>query len=104
MMQPVFIIALALTTLPPAAAQTAPLAAARIHAGPVYTLGVGCGPYPEYPEMQIQVDVPPGVTPEMVKPETFRLKTDNGSVSHATEVQTLASTGYGIATSVALDV
>jgi FHA domain/von Willebrand factor type A domain len=75
-----------------------------IHTGPAYTQGGGTGPYPQYPDLQIQVEVPPAVTPEEVKPEAFSLNSDDGSSAQARGVQTLASTGYGIAASVSIDV
>src|ERR1700688_2031905 len=78
--------------------------AIHIHAGPVYTLGEQEGVYPKYPELQIQVDVPPATAPELRQAEAFSLKADNGSTANASSVQTLDSTHYGIAASIALDV
>src|SRR6266849_3534900 len=75
-----------------------------IHAGPVYTRGEDTGPYPKYPEIQIQVDVPPTAGPEFLKPEAFLLRVDGGTAINASRVQTLASTGYGVAVVVSLDV
>ena len=39
-----------------------------------------------------------------MKSEAFSVKSDNGSSAYATRVQTLASTRYGVAVSVAIDV
>ena len=86
------------------AARAADAPAAPIYAGPVYTRGQEAGVYPQYPDLQIQVEVPPSTSPELLKPEAFRVKADNGSPVTASRVQTLASTNYGIAVSVALDV
>jgi Mg-chelatase subunit ChlD len=78
------------------AAQSVP-----IHAGPVYTRGDQAGAYPQYPDLQIEVDGPPGTD---FGPSEFRLKADNGAPVTATRVQSLASTQYGVAASVSLDV
>jgi Mg-chelatase subunit ChlD len=89
-----------------AGAQTADQAAVPIpiHAGPVYTRGEQEGVYPKYPELQIQVDVPPATAPELRQAGAFSLKADNGSTANASSAQTLDSTHYGIAASIALDV
>ena len=69
-----------------------------LHAGPVYTsLTV-------FPEMRVLVTVPPTATAEMLKPESFSLKVDNGATTPGTVVQTLAETGLGMAVTVLLDV
>jgi Mg-chelatase subunit ChlD len=78
--------------------------AIHIHAGPAYTQGEQEAVYPKYPELQIQVDVPPATAPELRQAEAFSLKADNGSTANASSVQTLDSTHYGIAASIALDV
>lgn len=89
-----------------AGAQTADQAAVPIpiHAGPVYTRGEQEGVYPKYPELQIQVDVPPAAAPELRQAAAFSLKADNDSTANASSAQTLDSTHYGIAASIALDV
>ena len=78
--------------------------AIAIAAGPFYTRGSEVGAYPQYPDLQIQVEIPPNTNPALVKSEAFSVKADNGSSAYATRVQTLASTGYGMAVSVAIDV
>ncbi len=75
--------------------------AVPIHAGPVYTRGDQAGAYPQYPDLQIEVDGPPGTD---FGPAEFRVKADNGKPVTATRVQSLASTQYGVAASVSLDV
>ncbi len=76
----------------------------QIHSGPVYTRGNEAGGYPQYPDLQIQVEIPPTTNPALVKTEAFSVKADNGTSAYATRVQTLASTRYGLAVSVAIDV
>ncbi len=85
-------------------AQTANAPAVPIHAGPVYTKGDEAGAYPKYPDLQIQVEVPPSTSPELLKPEAFQVKADGGSPVIANRVQTLASTSYGVAAVVSIDV
>jgi hypothetical protein len=75
-----------------------------IHGGPVYTSGGQAGIYPKYPNLQVQIEVPPGTKPDLLMPEAFSIKADNGSSADAIKVQTLASTKYGTAVSVSLDV
>ena len=75
-----------------------------IHAGPVFTRGDEAGSYPKYPDVQIEVDVPLKAGQELQRAEAFSLKPDNGPAVYASRVQTLASSGYGIAASVSLDV
>jgi hypothetical protein len=87
-----------------AATAAVDLPVGQIHVGPVYTRGEQAGAYPKYPEIQIEVDVPPAASQELLKPEAFHIKADGGAAINATQEQTLASTGYGIAASVALDV
>jgi Mg-chelatase subunit ChlD len=82
--------------------QSAP--AIPITAGPVYTRGREAGAYPQYPDLQIQVEVPPNTNPALVQSQAFSIKGDNGSSAYATRVQSLASTRYGMAVSVAIDV
>jgi Mg-chelatase subunit ChlD len=101
----VFSISLALSMLFAAAsAQTADAPTVPVHAGPVYTRGEEAGAYPKYPDLQIQVEVPPTTSAEQVKPEAFRVRVDNGATVNAYREQALATTGYGIAASIALDV
>ena len=78
--------------------------AVEIHAGPVYTRGDETGPYPKYPDVQIEVDVPPTPSADSKKAEAFHLKVDDGSPIAATRKVDFASTGYGMAVSVSLDV
>jgi len=84
--------------------QAANAPAIPMHAGPVYTRGVEAGAYPQYPELQIQVEIPPTTNQALVKSESFSVKADNGSSAYATRLQSLASTRYGGAVSVAIDV
>jgi hypothetical protein len=97
-----------LFVLAKAAAQMATVPPAQIHAGPVYTRSADVtGPgeaYPQYPYLQIRIELPPGTTPDQVAPEAFRLAVDGRSAAYATRVQTLASTGYGVTASLSLDV
>jgi Mg-chelatase subunit ChlD len=87
---------------PEQTAQAAPTGqAVPIHAGPVYTRGDEAGAYPQYPDLQIEVDGPPGTD---FAPAEFHVKADNGVPVKATRVQSLASTQYGVAASVSLDV
>ena len=95
---------LAVVVLGGAVAAAADAPVVPIRAGPVFTRGETAGPYPRYPDVEIQVEVPPATSPALVTPDAFRLKADNGSPVNATRVQTLASTGYGVAVSVSLDV
>jgi hypothetical protein len=97
-------ISLALGMAVAAVAQTPAAPAGAIHAGPVYTRGDEAGSYPKYPDLQIQVEVPPGTGPDQVMPSAFQLKAAGASAVNATREQSLASTGYGMAVSVALDV
>jgi Mg-chelatase subunit ChlD len=78
--------------------------AVPIHAGPVYTRGNEAGAYPQYPELQIQVEIPPTTNPALVKKEAFSVKADNGSTASAARLQSLASTRYGMAVAVTIDV
>jgi len=75
-----------------------------IHAGPVYTRGYEAGSYPQYPDVQIEVDVPPTASVDSKKAEAFHLKVDDRSPIAATREVDFASTGYGMAVSVSLDV
>ena len=101
----IFSILLAVGTLVSAGASAAGAQAIiPIHAGPVFTRGDEAGAYPKYPGVQIEVDVPPTAGPELLKPEAFTLKVDAKPAVNASRVQTLASSGYGIAASVSLDV
>src|SRR6185312_9351663 len=84
--------------------QAANAPAIPIHAGPVYTRGAEAGAYPQYPDLQIQVEIPPETNPALVKPEAFMVKADNGSTAYATRRQSLSSTRYGVAASIAIDV
>lgn len=77
---------------------------APIHAGPVYTSGEGSGGYPKYPELQVQVELPPEISPDVVKPEDFQIVPDGLPPVTANRKQTLASTGYGMAVLVSIDV
>lgn len=85
-------------------ARAAAVPAALIHVGPVYTRGNETGSYPKFPDLQIQVDVPPAVGSDLLKPEAFQLRVDGGSPVIASREQTLASSGYGIAAVVSIDV
>jgi Mg-chelatase subunit ChlD len=82
-------------------AQTPAAPSVLTHAGPVYTRGDQSGSYPQYPDLQIEVDGPPGAD---FGPSEFHVKADNGAPVTATRVQSLASTQYGVAASVSLDV
>ncbi|HEY6183912.1 MAG TPA: VWA domain-containing protein [Terriglobales bacterium] len=84
--------------------QTANTPAIPISAGPVYTRGSEAGAYPQYPDLQIQVEIPPDTNRALVKSEAFIVKAENGSSAYATRLQSLASTRYGMAVSVAIDV
>src|ERR1051325_10033359 len=84
--------------------QTANTPAIPISAGPVYTRGSEAGAYPQYPDLQIQVEIPPDTNRALVKSEAFIVKAENGSSAYATRLQSLASTRYGMAGSVAIDV
>ena len=96
-----------------ACAQVAAAPPAPIHAGPVYTASgetkndtksSTTRPYPQFPDLQIQVELPPGTSPAQVTPEAFRLAVDGRHAVGASRVQTLASTGYGVSASLSLDV
>jgi Mg-chelatase subunit ChlD len=78
--------------------------AAAIHTGPVYTRGSEAGLYPQFPDVQIQVEVPPSTDAQTLAPNTFQATADDGAAVPASRVQSLAETGYGVAASVALDV
>ena len=78
--------------------------AVPIHAGPVYTRGNEAGAYPQYPELQVQVEIPPTTNPALVKKEAFSVKADNGPTVYAARLQSLASTRYGMAVAVTIDV
>ena len=84
--------------------QAADAPAIPIHAGPVYTRGAEAGAYPQYPDLQILVEIPPETNPALVKPEAFIVKADNGTTAYATRRQSLSSTRYGVAASIAIDV
>ena len=75
-----------------------------IHAGPVYTRGDEANGFPRYPDLQIQVEVPPSTSPDLLKPELFQVSADGKPPAVANRVQTLASTGYGVAVVVSIDV
>lgn len=75
-----------------------------MHAGPVFTREDVSGVYPRYPDLDLQVEVPPGTSPQALVPANFRLAVDNGSSIAATSIQSLSSAGYGIAVSFSLDV
>ncbi len=84
--------------------QSAGAPPASIHAGPVYTRGPDGGASPQYPDLQIQVEVPPTADQSSVSAGAFSVKADNGSSAVATRLQSLASTRYGMAVSVTIDV
>jgi len=100
----VSIAALAISAMITVAATAADTPADAVHVGPVYTRGEQASPYPKYPDLQIEVDVPPEATADSLRPADFRLRIDNGPTLNATREQTLVSTGYGMAVSIALDV
>ncbi len=80
-------------------------AAVAIQAGPVYTRGgAESSAYPQYPDLQIQVEPPPTTDQSLVNAGSFSIKADNGSSVLATRLQSLASTRYGMAASVTIDV
>ncbi|HEY1807303.1 MAG TPA: FHA domain-containing protein [Acidobacteriaceae bacterium] len=83
----------------PSAAPPAPM-----HAGPLFTSGEAKGPYPRYPELQIEIDIPPDAAQTLRTSRNFRLSIDQGSPVEATSVQSLGSTNYGVAVIVCLDV
>ena len=88
----------------PSAPATAP---ASMHAGPVYTAApenAEPSAYPKFPEVQVQVELPPGTSPDLILPDALRLAIDGRHAATATRVQTLASTGYGLTASLSLDV
>ena len=61
----------------PAAQSPAPqVTAPQIHAGPVYTRGDAAGVFPRYPDLQVQVEVPPGTDQQLLQPSAFSLKAD----------------------------
>jgi Mg-chelatase subunit ChlD len=84
---------------PPSAAPPAPM-----HAGPLFTGSDATGPYPRYPEIQIEIDIPPDAAQTLRTPHNFRLSVDQRPAIEATNVQSLASTNYGVAVIVCLDV
>ena len=77
-----------------------------MNAGPVYTSSVDSAhsSYPQFPTLQIQVELPAGTSPDLETPAAFRLAIDGRHSVTASRVQTLASTGYGLSASLSLDV
>jgi hypothetical protein len=75
-----------------------------ISAGPVFTRGEEAGAYPSYPDIEVQIEVPPGSDPALLAPGSFRLAVDDGAPVSGISIRKLESTGYGIAVSVSLDV
>ena len=75
-----------------------------LHAGPIYTFGTADQGSPVFPSTNVLIGVPPGTRPETVAPLNFRLQVDGGPETNASQVTTLANSGYGVAVSVALDV
>ncbi len=86
-------------------AQGGQRSALPIHAGPVYTREAdAAGKYPAYPDVAVQVVVPPLPDTDELAPENFTLSVDGGVPVTATGVTPLESAGYGVAVSVSLDV
>jgi von Willebrand factor type A domain/FHA domain len=85
------------------AAHCAGAPADAIHAGPVYTASKGANGVPAFPELRILVEVPAAGS-DPIRPQDFWMSVDGGHRVAATSLQSLASTHYGMAMAVALDV
>jgi Mg-chelatase subunit ChlD len=75
-----------------------------LHAGPLFTSGDANSTYPRYPELQIEVDIPPDSPDTVRTPGSFRLAIDQNSAVQATKVQSLKATNYGVSLVVCIDV
>jgi Mg-chelatase subunit ChlD len=94
----------AIVWLASAAGQPAAAPGTVIEAGPLYTRGAEASPAPRFPDLDIQVELPPVGASPLVVADAFTLKVDGRAPVTATSVRTLKESGYGIALAVALDV